>query len=93
MNKENMLTKLKRDGLMVYNKTIRFINHRQRHASTDQEKNWFLTLRAPIKCTFMCHGRFFKSVFIVPHVYLFWSLQSSNAPSTGGNSFSIPQGE
>ena len=44
-----------------------------RHASIDQEKNRFLTFSVPVKCaSTMCHGRFFKFIFIVPHVNLFF---------------------
>ena len=65
-------------------KQFGLFNHRQRHASIDQKKNCFNF----VSTSQMYVMADFKSVFILPHAYLFFlSLQSYNVLSTEGISY------
>ena len=63
-SKENMLTKLKRDRLMVYNKTITFIKPQAEICICWPGKETVLTLCSSIKCTSIYHDWFSSFYFL-----------------------------
>ena len=84
----------KRDGLVLYKKTIKFIKSQDETCFYWPGWEDISTLSVQVKYKSMCDMVDFKFVFIVPYVYPFFrSLQSHNALFTGGNSLTIPQWE
>ena len=84
--------KWKETDLWVYNKIIRFIYHRQRHASNDQDQNYFnFVSTSQMSVNYV--SWWIQVPFAVSHLHSSGSHKSHDALSVGGNSLSIPWGE